>query len=125
MSVRISAYMQHWFDACDVLGGPGKETVVSLDAVLDSAFAETQTLVHVVTGSLKGSGRVSSSVSEAEWSGEITYGGPSPGFPHDPVRYAKEEFGRGLEHDALRNVDLVHADFEDAMYATLHSRMRV
>lgn len=124
MTLRISAHMDNWFDACDALLGPGEETVAALDAVLDAAFVETQFLVHVITGSLRASGRTSSDTSESEWSGEITYGGPSPGFPHDPVDYARSEFGKGGEHDALRNVDLVHHDFMEAMYATLHARMR-
>lgn len=124
MSVKITAHMDDWFEACDALTGPGVETVAALDAVIDAAFAETQTLVHVITGSLKGSGRTFSDVSEGEWSGGISYGGPSPGFPNNPVNYAKYEFGRGGEHNALRNVDLIHHDLMDAMYASVNARMR-
>lgn len=124
MSVHISAHMDDWFESLDAIFGPGMETVAALDAVLEVAFAETQSLTHVITGSLKGSGRTSSDTTEDEWKGEISYGGPSPGFPNDPVNYAKYEFGRGGSHDALRNVDLVHHDFIEAMYTSMNARMR-
>jgi hypothetical protein len=82
---------------------PDYKGVAGLEAVLDVVFEETQASVHVVTGSLRASGRTSSDVREHVWSGDITYGGPSPGYPHDPVRYAVYEQRRGGAHDFLRN----------------------
>lgn len=116
--------MDAWFDALDAYEGPAAETVAALSAVIEAGFIETQALVHVVTGSLKNSGRTEFQESPGEWRGAIVYGGPSPGFPNDPVRYAKEEFGRGWEHDALRNTDLMHHDLFEALYASVKSKLR-
>lgn len=122
--MKIRADMRPWFDMLDAIHGPGEATQAELDKVLAEAFAETLSMVHVITGSLKGSGRVRMSSEEGQWSGSISYGGASPGFPHDPVNYAEYEFGRGGDHDALRNVDLFYDDFRNAMYASLNARQQ-
>lgn len=76
------------------------------ELLLHNAFETTQSDVHVITGSLRGSGKVSSDVEENTWIGAITYGGDSPGFPHDPVTYADTERARGGDHDFFANVHL-------------------
>jgi hypothetical protein len=88
------------------LGGPpGFKVVNALEAVLQAAFLETQAATHIITGSLKASGRTSSDTSDAwVWEGEISYGGPlyrapAPGPPNDPVDYAIYEMARGGDHD--------------------------
>lgn len=124
VSVRIYINVDRWIDALDAHEGPGVETLEELSRTLASGFAETQMLVHVITGSLKGSGRVSNKRTENGWEGEITYGGPAPGFAHPYVRYAKEEFGRGEEHNAMRNLDLMHSDYLEALTATVKARLR-
>lgn len=124
MSFRISMNVEPWLDALDAHEGPGEETLEALSAVLAAGFMETQARVHVVTGSLKGSGRVSNQRDDDSWEGEISYGGPAPGFPHPYVTYAREEFGRGEDHDAMSNLDLLSADFLDAMFATVRARLR-
>ena len=123
MSVRVFVDVRGWLDALDAHEGPGEETVMALDAVLGVTFEETQQLVHVQTGSLKASGRMKATVRDSEWHGEISYGGAAFGFPHDPVTYAGEEFGRGGEHNALRNVDLTREDFLEAMTASVRARL--
>lgn len=122
--IRFSVDMDEWTDALRAISGPGVETVAELESIMDTAFEETQALVHIITGSLKGSGRTSFHTHESQWDGEISYGGPSPGFPHDPVDYAEKEFGRGGSHDAMRNVDLIREDLKNAMYATMNAHMR-
>lgn len=82
---------------------PYKATV-ELEALLNAAFADTQARTHVLTGSLKASGKTDSDFDGDEWSGSITYGGelwrtPAPGPPNDPVVYAIYEMARGGEHD--------------------------
>lgn len=67
---------------------------VYLDAVLTSGFQATQAAVHVETGSLKSSGKKSSSMVGDEWRGEIEYGGVSTGI-NNPVTYAIYEKARG------------------------------
>lgn len=124
MGIRIFIDVSEWLDALDAHEGPGAETLEELSRVLAAGFVESQMLVHVVTGSLKGSGRVSNKRTEDGWEGEITYGGPAPGFAHPYVRYAKEEFGRGEEHNAMRNLDLQNSDYLDALGATVRARLR-
>lgn len=121
MTLIIRADFSEVFNMLDVLEGPGPETVEELSRVVNEAFLETQVLVHVITGSLKGSGRVKFEEKDGEWSGEITYGGPSPGFPNNPVRYAKDEFGKGGMHDAMRNLHLTHDDLANAMFASVRA----
>ncbi len=124
MGIRIIVDVDEWLDALDAHIGPGTETLEALSRVLAAGFMETQMLVHVVTGSLRGSGRMSNRRDEDSWEGEITYGGPAPGFAHPYVRYAKEEFGRGEEHNAMRNLDLMSNDYLDALGATVRARLR-
>lgn len=123
MSIRITVDVDEWLDALDAHEGPGIETLLALQGVLREAFAETQALVHVVTGSLKGSGRVSTDSDDDSWTGEISYGGPAPGFAHPYVGYARREFGKGEDHDALRNLHLIGEDILDAMAATVRARL--
>lgn len=65
-----------------------------LDSVLTAGFKATQAAVHVETGSLKSSGKKSSSMVADEWRGEIEYGGVSTGI-NNPVTYAIYEKARG------------------------------
>lgn len=80
------------------------EATVKLEGVLQAAFGETQAATHVITGSLKASGKTESDMHEDEWVGTIEYGGelwavPSPGPARDPVDYAIYEMARGGDHD--------------------------
>lgn len=124
MSVSFRIDMSEWTEALHAISGPGMETIAKLEEVMAEAFAESQAIVHVITGSLKGSGRTSFKVEGDQWTGEISYGGPSPGFPHDPVDYAGYEQERGGSHDFLRNTDLIHSDLEDALFESMRVRMR-
>lgn len=76
-------------------------------------------MVHVITGSLRASGRTSSDVTGGVWYGEITYGGPSSGYPNDPVDYADYERARGGEHDFLRNRHMAQSRFQEAIVHAL------
>lgn len=80
--------------------GPSFADMIRFERVLIAQFAATQTAVHVITGSLKSSGRVASSHSNDKWEGEITYGGRSAGI-HNPVDYAEYERERDQTHDFL------------------------
>ena len=124
MGVRILVDVREWLDALDAHEGPGPETLFALSEVLAEGFAQSQARVHVVTGSLRGSGRTSQRRVEDGWEGEITYGGPAPGYAHPYVRYAREEFGRGEEHNALGNLDLLGEDFLNALGATVRARLK-
>lgn len=110
--VEVKGSVQH--DFVDSLQkwskGPDFKTIGKLEAVLDSAFAATQAYVHIITGSLKLSGKVESDYDGATgiWTGEISYGGPS-GSVNDPVLYAVYEQHRsgvkaGTGHDFMTPV---------------------
>lgn len=80
--------------------GPQFKDMARFERVLISQFEATQATVHVITGSLKSSGRVASSHGETTWEGEITYGGRSSGV-NNPVDYAEYERERDQSHDFL------------------------
>lgn len=96
-------------------GMPDGPMKALLDGVLLSAFFATQEEVHVITGSLRGSGNASSDVDGDEWTGLVSYGGPSPGFPFNPVRYAEYERRRGGDHDFMHPFLAFHDRFGEAM----------
>lgn len=79
---------------------PSAKTVAKLDAVLAAAFAENQERAHLLSGSLKASGRMSSEVNGQVWTGRISYGGASPG-PNSVVDYAIYELHKGGSHDFM------------------------
>lgn len=71
-----------------LMSQPTTKTLFALESTLATTYAATELAVPVDTGSLRGSGKISSSVGPARWEGELSYGGASPGFPNDPVGYA-------------------------------------
>lgn len=75
--------------------------ILRLEAILASQFASSQSEVHIITGSLKNSGDMSSEFKDEVWEGNIVYGGLSPGFPNDPVKYAEYEQARNFPHDFM------------------------
>lgn len=81
-----------------------------LDVVLYKGFAETQAMVHIVTGSLKSSGKASTEFHRDTWRGKISYGGVSLGV-NNPVTYAIYEKARDGDHDfmtPLKNLDSLY-----------------
>ena len=95
---------------------PDFKTQAALDAVLELGFKTTQTEVHVITGSLKLSGKKSSEVHEKThtWVGEIRYGGPSLGV-NNPVDYAIYEKARDAEHDFMKSLPALHPLYVEAI----------
>lgn len=69
-----------------------------LDGALTISFEMTQGAVHIITGSLKSSGKKSSHIDGDTWEGEIVYGGVSLGV-NNPVTYAIYEKARDGAHD--------------------------
>lgn len=98
--------------------GPTLADLEKFEGVLISQFAATQTAVHIQTGSLKSSGKVSSEASENKWEGNISYGGPSTGI-HNPVDYAEYERERDGSHDFLAPAKAMDSYYEQAMKAFL------
>lgn len=91
------------------------EAVAELELVLNHAFDDTQEAVHVLTGSLRGSGKVQSNFNGNTWEGEIEYGGSAPGQVNDPVVYAEYERARGGAHDFMAGFDEYQNEFLEAM----------
>lgn len=73
-------------------------TVVKLDGRMEQLFRQTQAQVHVITGSLKKSGKRRTYPTPYRWRGTITYGGYSRGV-NNPVKYAEYE----NEREGVRN----------------------
>lgn len=94
--------------------GPSFQDMMRFERVLLSQFAATQSTVHVITGSLKSSGRIASSHGENKWEGEITYGGRSSGI-HNPVDYAEYERERDQSHDFLAPAEKMEHMYIHAM----------
>lgn len=108
--------LKRLIDAVETVHGPiGFKVVGAMETVLHAAFEDTQAITHVITASLKGSGKTESDFDGDNWTGSITYGGSSPGFKNDPVTYAIYEMARGGDHDFFRNLQLYDRQFEDAI----------
>lgn len=95
--------------------GPISADLLAFEVVLEDQFRATQAAVHVITRSLKGSGRSEFKMDNNSWEGEITYGGPSPGFIHNPVDYAEYERERDGNHDFLAPVHGLSEGYIKAM----------
>jgi hypothetical protein len=96
--------------------------IMELESFLVTVFQLTQQAVHVETGSLRASGMPSSDVRNEVWEGNITYGGPSLGFPNDPVMYAEYEAARGYSHDFLAPARRMDAQFRDIVIDHVEGR---
>lgn len=95
---------------------PDFKTQAALDAVLELGFKKTQVAVHVITGSLKSSGKKDSKVFEKSntWEGTIRYGGPSAGV-NNPVDYAIYEKARDETHDFMAGLPGLHPEYVEVI----------
>lgn len=103
--------MEDFFNA---LQKPPVKLIARLERLLSTTFDATQGATHVITKSLKLSGKRSSDWDNVEWTGEITYGGESTGV-NNPVEYAIYEMARGGSHDFLRPAYEAEPLFEAAI----------
>ena len=94
--------------------GPTLKDILAFERVLAAQFAATQAKVHVITRSLKSSGKSASNYSQNKWEGTITYGGPSTGV-HNPVDYAEYERERDASHDFLSPAHTIESGYIQAM----------
>jgi len=101
----------------DRLSGHPTHSLIALEAALEATFEATQLDVHVITGSLRNSGKSESGYHNDQWEGTIQYGGRAPGSPHAQVDYAFYEWRRGGTHDFLRAVPGFRETFADAVEA--------
>jgi hypothetical protein len=98
--------------------GPTQADFARFEAVLQNQFRATQAAVHVITRSLKSSGKLESKSTETSWEGEITYGGTSTGI-HNPVDYAEYERERDGNHDFMAPAEALSHEYVAAIDAFL------
>lgn len=129
--IRSRTNLKRFIDWIKGVGEPpGPETTGPLEAALAGAFVATQAKTHIISGSLKASGKTESDLVGHKWTGEITYGGPligppaGPGPAHDPVEYAIYEAARGPEHDPLAGLEVFDKQFEAAIDEHFKGRKR-
>lgn len=98
------------------------QTTAKCEVVLRDAFGDTQARTHVISGSLKASGKVSSDYDGHVWSGEISYGGPLTGSPtpgppppNGEVVYAIYEMARGGAHDFFGGLPVYEEKFQEVV----------
>ena len=100
--IRIERITDGIEDEIDRLAnGPTDQDLLQFEIVLAQQFQATQRAVHVITRSLKNSGKVKSSIRGNTWEGIISYGGRSEDSIHNPVDYAEYERERDGSHDFL------------------------
>lgn len=114
MKVRETGLQRIIDDLHAIADAPDAKTVAALDSVLTAGFLDTQSRTHVLSGSLKASGRMESGVEDGEWQGTISYGGASAG-PNSVVDYAIYEMQRGGEHDFFSDLPGLDDRFTDAI----------
>lgn len=95
---------------------PDPRMVRLLNTALNVGYDVTQADVHILTGSLKASGKHGGEVNELErsWEGTIEYGGASTGV-NNPVDYAIYEKRRGGAHNFMAGLALMDPLFRIAM----------
>lgn len=98
-----------------IIDGPNTANVIEFESILATQFQITQQAVHIITGSLRNSGKISSRMDNNSWQGEITYGGLSAGAVHNPVRYAHYEQERDGSHDYMESIYKLDSRYGDAV----------
>ena len=99
--------------------GPGEYTFMSFEGAFTEAFAIIEEDVHIQTGSLFSTGRVTTAFEGPfVWEGTIHYGGPAPGRINDPVYYGAAELARGGDHFYLEAAHRIIP--KDMVSFTLH-----
>lgn len=114
MGVTSGGGVRGWAREFGDLQQVPEKTVTALDGVLVQMLAETQVLVHVITGELKGTGHWRRDMDGVTWSGEIVYGCPSD-EDAGPAYYAIYEMARGGDHDWYRTLPMFDPMLEAAM----------
>lgn len=95
-----------------ISAAPGMGGIAKLEETLARSFADATARVHVITGALRGSGKTASEAdAEGSWEGQMTWGGPSPGFlPKADSGHRREE--KNPEKDELARNEVVYAFYE-------------
>lgn len=90
---------------------PSAGSIAGFEISLAHAFADVTSRVHVITGALRGSGKTASDASDTQWEGQMTWGGPSPGFLPRPDDGHRRHENHPAEDELARN-EVVYAWYE-------------
>jgi hypothetical protein len=99
------------------VGTPSYAVTHDLQTVLNAAFAQTQGIVHVISGRLKASGYTEDDFDGEKWEGTINYGGSSG----SPAYYGIYELNRGgtrpdgTPHDFFSGLSAFDKAFQEAI----------
>lgn len=119
VNIRIRSNYRSMEKELDRLSSlPNLKAKAYLDVVLAAGFKSTQAAVHIVTGSLKSSGKSSSEMKGDTWEGHISYGGASLGV-NNPVTYAIYEKARDADHDFMSPLKALDALWVKAILKAL------
>jgi hypothetical protein len=117
--IRIQRITEGIDDEIDRLAkGPTQTDWMRFESILARQYEATKMAVHVITGSLKSSGKMSSDTDGNKWEGVISYGGLSMGI-HNPVEYAEYELEREGSHNFLEPAVRMSRQYINAINAFL------
>lgn len=114
--------VQDMIDTVHRVSRPSFRLINRFEEIRQMQFLDTQARTHVITESLRASGKMETDYDGRVWSGTIEYGGeltrpPSPGPPADPVDYAIYEKARGGDHDFFSGIEPLNHLYEEAILA--------
>lgn len=118
MGITIKSDYRQFYKEIDRLEKAPLKAKTYLDAVLNTGFKLTQGAVHVITTSLKTSGKMESEMHGDTWIGTIQYGGVSLGV-NNPVTYAIYEKARDGDHDFMSPLATLDSLYIKAMLKAL------
>lgn len=114
MSYVVVSNMEFEIGYLKGLSKPRYKAVAKLEQIHKLAFADVLLHTHVITGSLKLSGKSETNFDGDDWTGTIKFGGQSSG-PNNPVNYAVYEQARGGDHDFMAPMAFYEDAYEDAI----------
>lgn len=123
--LRIRTTLDNWVRAAGKFGTIA-ERIHQRDVQKagEATFNISQELVHVITGSLMLSGKLTFEKKKAGIKVLISYGGESAG-PKNPVTYASIEWNRGGPHDWMTPAITETADlYPESLFQTLSKALR-
>ena len=122
VTVTVSKELADWVKGLSNfdLGDPAME---QWQAANDVFFERTQRFAHIISGDMKRSGRMETSIEGKQIIGETTYGGVTG--TKGPVDYTVYELARGGSHDFIaRALASTTSTLQDGLYEAIVEQMR-
>jgi hypothetical protein len=123
--IRITTTLDKWVVAAGKFSSLMEEVSGrELEKAAQATYEASQDEVHIITGSLKGSGRWEVERGRVRTTVRVIYGGPSSG-PISPVDYAIYEQARGGAHDFMGPaVDRTQSMYPESMLRAIALAIR-